>query len=285
MTAIIEAIIVAAIWASSFVFVKMGLIYMGPLTMAGLRYSLAALVLLPWLVRQRAEIASLPRSMWFRLALMGFCAYTIANGAFNWGLRYLPTTTMSFLMSFNPLLVLGAALFWLKEYPSRRQVVGLMVALAGSAIFFASGLKPDATLALIIVLVGLVAFSAFGVLGREVARDRKVSTLSLTALPLAIGGVSLLFIGLPLEGLPHMTMTAWGLVVWLAVINTALAYVIYYNALRVLTALEMNVLLNITPLLTAIWAWFLLGEQLTTVEWVGMLVAVVGIGLVQQRRK
>jgi drug/metabolite transporter (DMT)-like permease len=284
MTAIIEAILVAAIWASSFVFVKMGLIYMGPLTMAGLRYSLAALVLLPWLARQRAEIASLPRSMWFRLALMGFCAYTIANGAFNWGLRFLPATTMSFLMSFNPLLVLGAALFWLKEYPSRRQVVGLMVALAGSAIFFASGFKSDATLALVIVLVGLVAFSAFGVLGREVARDRKVSTLLLTALPLAIGGVSLLFIGLPLEGLPHMTMTAWGLVVWLAVINTALAYVIYYNALRVLTALEMNVLLNITPLLTAIWAWFLLGEQLTMIEWVGMLVAVVGIGLVQQRR-
>ncbi len=134
-------------------------------------------------------------------------------------------------------------------------------------------------------VVGLVAFSAFGVLGREVARDRKVSTLLLTALPLAIGGVSLLLIGVPLEGLPHMTMTAWGLVVWLAVINTALAYVIYYNALKVLTALEMNVLLNITPLLTAIWAWFLLGEQLTTVEWVGMLVAVVGIGLVQQRRK
>lgn len=284
MTAIIEAILVAAIWASSFVFVKMGLIYMGPLTMAGLRYSLAALVLLPWLARQRAEIASLPRSMWFRLALMGFCAYTIANGAFNWGLRYLPATTVSFLMSFNPLLVLGAAIFWLKEYPSRRQVFGLMVALAGSAIFFASGLKPDATLALVIVLVGLVAFSAFGVLGREVARDRKVSTLLLTALPLAIGGASLLLIGLPLEGLPHMTMTAWGLVVWLAVINTAIAYVIYYNALRVLTALEMNVLLNITPLLTAIWAWYLLGEQLTMIEWVGMLVAVVGIGLVQQRR-
>jgi len=285
MIAIIEAIIVATIWASSFVFVKMGLIYMGPLTMAGLRYSLAALVLLPWLLRHRAEVVRLPRSIWFRLALMGLCAYTIANGAFYWGLRYLPATTVSFLMSFNPLLVLGAALFWVKEYPSRRQVVGLIVALAGSVIFFASGVKPDATLPLTIVLVGLVAFSTFGVLGREVARERRVSTLLLTALPLGIGGACLLLIGVPLEGLPHMTVTAWGLGLWLAVFNTAIAYVLYNHALRVLTALEMNVMLNITPLVTAIWAWFLLGEQLTRIEWVGMVVAVIGIGLVQQRQK
>jgi len=285
MTALIEGILVAVIWASSFVFVKMGLIYMGPLTLAGLRYFLAALVLLPWLVRHRAEVVSLPRSLWLRLALMGLCAYTVANGAFNWGLRYLPATTVSFLMSFNPLLVLGAALLWLKEYPSRRQIIGLVIALVGSAIFFASGLKPDGVMGLLIVLVGLVAFSAFGVMGREVARERQVSTILLTGLPLAMGGACLLLIGLPLEGLPHMTVTAWGLVLWLAVVNTAVAYMLYNHALIVLTALEMNILLNLTPLVTALWAWFLLQERLTWIEGVGMLVAVVGIGLAQQMRK
>jgi drug/metabolite transporter (DMT)-like permease len=285
MISIIEGILVAAIWASSFVFVKMGLIYMGPLTMAGLRYFLAALVLLPWLARHRAEVANLPRSMWLRLALIGLCAYTIANGAFYWGLRYLPATTVSFLMSFNPLLVLVASLLWLKEFPSRRQLLGLGIALAGGVIFFAASLKPDATLGLAIVLLGLVAFSAFGVLGRDVARQGQVSTLVLTTLPLGIGGASLLLVGLPLEGLPHMTAVAWGLVLWLAVLNTAVAYVLYNHALKTLTALEMNVLLNVTPLVTALWAWFLLAERLTWIEGAGMLVALVGIGLVQQRRK
>ena len=177
MIAIIEGILVAAIWASSFVFVKMGLIYMGPLTMAGLRYFLAALVLLPWLARHRAEVANLPGSMWLRLTLLGLCAYTIANGAFYWGLRYLSATTVSFLMSFNPLLVLIASLLWLKEFPSRRQLIGLGIALTGGVIFFVTSLKPDATLGLAIVLLGLVAFSAFGVLGRDVARQGQVSTL------------------------------------------------------------------------------------------------------------
>ena len=284
MIALLEGILVAAIWASSFVFIKMGLVYIGPLTLAGLRYSLAALVLLPWVLRQRERLTNLPRSMWLRLALLGLCAYTIANGAFNWGLKVIPATMMSFLMNLNPLLIFFASLVWLKEYPSRRQGLGLLVALFGSGLFFSGGLEAGLTTGLVIALVGLVAFSAFGVLGREVAREQKVNTILLTAIPLAIGGLSLLSIAIPLEGLPHMTANAWALVLWLAVVNTALAYMLYNHALKELTALEMNVLLNISPMITAIWAWVLLGERLSGVEWAGMIVMVIGVGLVQQVR-
>jgi len=284
MLPLLEGILVAAIWASSFVFIKLGLVYMGPLTLAGLRYSLAAIVLLPWVLRERDTIASLTRSQWLRLALLGLCAYTIANGAFNWGLRYLPATMMSFMMNLNPLLIFVASLVWLKEYPSRRQGLGLLVALLGSGLFFSGGLKPGASVGLGIALVGLVAFSAFGVLGREVARERKVNTVLLTALPLAIGGLSLLLVAIPVEGVPHLTAKAWGLVLWLAVVNTALAYALYNHALKELTALEMNVLLNISPMITALWAWILLGERLSGIAWIGMIVTVVGVALVQQVR-
>ncbi len=188
------------------------------------------------------------------------------------------------MMNLNPLLIFIASLVWLKEYPSRRQGLGLLVALLGSGLFFSGGLKPGASLGLGIALVGLVAFSAFGVLGREVARERKVNTVLLTALPLAIGGLCLLLVAIPAEGLPHLTAKAWGLVLWLAVVNTALAYALYNHALKELTALEMNVLLNISPMITALWAWILLGERLSGIAWIGMIVTVVGVALVQQVR-
>ena len=285
MMALIEGILVAAIWASSFVFVKMGLMYMGPLTMAGLRYTLAALLLTPWLVRKRAEIASLPRLMWLRMALLGLCAFTISNGAFNTGLKFISPTTMTFLMSFSPLLVYLAALVWLKEIPSLRQKIGLVITLAGSALFFSGGLDTGTATGLVIGLVGVAAFSAFGVMSREVARQGQVSTLLLTGLPLVFGGASLLAIGLPVEGLPHMTPAAWGLVAWLAAVNTTVGLLLYNHALKKLTALEMNVLLNLEPLITALWAWLLLGDKLSVIEGIGMLVAVTGVVLVQQGRK
>jgi drug/metabolite transporter (DMT)-like permease len=280
--AIAEGVLATLVWASSFVFVKIGLDYMGPLTIAGLRYFLASLLLLPFAVRRGNTNRPWASSLWLRLFLIGFSAYVIGNGAMFWGLKYLPATTGSFMMSFSPLLILFAGTVWLKEIPTRRQIIGVMVALAGSVLFFSSGLRVGEPLGLGIVAVGLLGFLFFGILGREVAREQKVDTLSLTAIPLAFGGSLLLLVALPLEGLPAFSVTGWGIVFLLAVINTAFAYILYNHSLQVLTALEMNVMLNLSPLGTAVLAWLLLDERLSIIQIIGMITAIIGVVLVQR---
>jgi drug/metabolite transporter (DMT)-like permease len=280
--AIAEGVLATLIWASSFVFVKIGLDYLGPLTIAGLRYFLASLLLLPFVIRRRNTKHPGTLRMWLRLFLIGISAYAIGNGAMFWGLKYIPATTGSFMMGFSPLFILFAGAVWLKEIPTRLQIMGVVVALAGSVLFFSSGLRVGEPLGLVIVAVGLVGFLFFGILGREVARDQKVDTLTLTTIPLAFGGGLLLLVALPLEGLPAFSVTGWSIVLWLAVINTALAYILYNHSLQVLTALEMNVLLNLSPLGTAALAWLLLDERLTIIQIIVMLVAIVGVVLVQR---
>jgi len=49
----------------------------------------------------------------------------------------------------------------------------------------------------------------------------------------------------------------------------------------VLTALEMNVLLNLSPLGTAVLAWFLLDERLGVIQIIGIVAVIVGVALVQ----
>ena len=282
IVAIIEGVLATLIWASSFVLVKIGLDYMGPLTIAGLRYFLASLLLLPFIVRRDISNRRLSSSLWLRLFLIGFSAYTIGNGALFWGLKYIPATTGSFMMSFLPLLILFAGAVWLKETPSPRQIVGVLVALTGSILFFSTGLQIGEPLGLGIVAMGLIGFLFFGILGREVAKEQKVDTLSLTAIPLAFGGGLLLLVVLPLEGLPTISVTGWGIVLLLAVINTAFAYVLYNHSLQVLTALEMNILLNLSPLGTAALAWLLLDERLSFLQIIGMIIAITGVVLVQK---
>lgn len=299
--AIGETLLVTVIWGSSFVFVKIGLSHLGPLTIAGLRYFLAFLVLLPFMVRNKNATTQNPtpdlvgeqksyhnkfcgisRRLWVQLFLIGLCAYTIGNGTLFWGLKYIPAITGSFLMNLVPLLVLLPSIVWLKETPTRRQVLGVVVCLAGGYLFFSPGLQVGEPRGILIVLLGTVGFALFGILGREIARDRLVDTLSLTGIPLAFGGGILLVIALPLEGLPRFNPTAWGIVLWLAVINTAFAYVLYNRALRVLTALEMNVMLNISPLATALIAWIVLSERLEVIQIAGILIVITGVVLVQQ---
>ncbi len=278
--ALFEALLVSIVWGSSFIFVKLALTELGPLTIGGLRYFLGFACLLPFL---RRISFSLSRSQWVRMALLGFCAYTLGNGALFWALQYLPATTGSFLMSAITITVLLGAIFWLREIPSRLQAVGVFTAIAGMALFFSRGLAPGESLGLLLFTLALLGFTLFGLLSRIAAIERKIDIFTLTALPLAIGGGLLLIIAIILEGIPRASLQIWGLILFLAAINTALGYVLYNHALQGLQAIEMNVLLNLTPVWTALFGWLLLGEILAGLQWVAIFIVMVGVALVQQR--
>lgn len=275
------ALLATIIWASSFVFVKIILADIGPLSIAGLRYFIGFLVLLPFMLKDRTSIGNISHRLWLQLFLIGISAYAIGNGALFWGLKYLPATTASFLMSISPLLILFAGAIVLKEFPSRLQVVGVMISLLGCVLFFATGLRVGEPLGLAIVAIGLIGFTTFGILGRSVARDRRTGTLFLTGIPLAIGGGALLILSIPIEGWPILDQKTLSILLWLAIVNTALAYVLYNFALKSITALEMNVILNLSPLGTAILAWIILGENLSAIQIFGIITVILGVSLVQ----
>ena len=246
--ALLESLITSLLWASSFVLVKLALKEIGPLTTAGLRYFIAFLILAPFLVKQGATVRNLKPRVWFLLLLIGISAYTIGNGAFFWGLKYLSPTTTSLILSMNPILILLAGIWWLKEIPTRMQIIGFVICLAGTFVFFLNGLKAGEPTGLIITIVGLFGFALFGILSRAFARDRQINTLILTAIPLGFGGGVLLILAIAFEGIPHLSWQAGGILLWLALANTAVAYMLYNHSLQILTALEMNVMLNLSPL-------------------------------------
>ncbi|MBI3461225.1 DMT family transporter [Candidatus Acetothermia bacterium] len=285
LLAVTEALLATITWGSSFVLVKIGLKYLGPLTIAGLRYFLAFLILLPFMFRNGgASVSSLTPSMWLKLFLLGLSAYTIGNGALFWGLKFLPATTASFLMSFTPILVLVAGIFWLKEIPTGLQILGMIVVLVGTALFFSSGLGASEPLGIGIVVFASASFALFGVLGRDVARAKQVDTVTQTAIPLGLGGGLVLLTALLVEGVPTFSLAALGIILFLALVNTAIAYMLYNHALQKLTALEINVLLNLSPLMTALLAWVLIDEKLGPIKIFGMWLTLGGVFLVQWRK-
>ena len=267
--ALLEALLVSMVWASSFILVKIALTELGPLTIGGLRYFIGFACLLPFLRRRNF---SLTRAQWLRMALLGFSAYTLANGALFWALRFLPATTVSLLMNLVTVSVLAGGVIWLGEIPNRAQTFGMFIVLAGMILFFSPGLKPGEPIGLAIFMLALLGFTLFGLLGRMAVVERFVDILTLTAWPLAIGGGLLLAVAVPLEGIPNASLRTWGLVLFLAAVNTAFGYVLYNHSLQILQAFEMNVILNLSPIWTALLGWILLDEILTSLQWAGMFV-------------
>lgn len=284
LLAIAEGLLLTIIWASSFIFIKMGLVYLKPMTLAGIRYFLAFILLLPMMARHEGLKNISARGHWIDLFLMGLFAYTIANGTLFWGLKYLPATTGSFLHGLAPLPVLFLGILWLREMPKVWQVVGLLMTLGGSALFFSPGLSAREPFAVGVVSLGVLAFAFYGVLSRKLAKDRSVGIIQLTAIPFGFGGGLLLVLGLVTEGMFSLSLAGLGIILWLMVINTVFAYLLFYHSLQVLTAFELHILLNLSPLGTAVLAGLILGERLTPTQIVGMITVITGVSLVQWKK-
>ena len=283
--ALLEALLVTFLWSTSWVLIKRGLDEIPALTFAGLRYGLAFLVLLPGLWRRRAEVCALSRADWGRLAVLGLVFYALTQGGQFLTLQHLDAIPFSLILSFTPILVAVAGFFTLRERPRRLQWLGIAVVLAGTLLYF----SPFAALrggAIGFLLAGgtLMANGASALLGRAINRRKTAHPVVVTGISMGIGAVFLLAAGIATQGIPTLSVGGWGIVAWLAVVNTALAFTLWNRTLRVLSATESSVVNNTMLIQIAALAWIFLGESLGPVEIVGLALVAAGTLLVQWRR-
>jgi drug/metabolite transporter (DMT)-like permease len=103
---------------------------------------------------------------------------------------------------------------------------------------------------------------------------------------MTIGSALILITGIITQGMPEISLTSWGIIAWLAVVNSAFAYTLWNGILKVLPAAEASILNNTMMVQIPILAVLFLGETITSRQLIGMGVVIIGTLLVQwQRRK
>jgi drug/metabolite transporter (DMT)-like permease len=290
--AIAQALLVTVLWSSSWVLVKFGLadLTLPPLSFAGLRYLIAALILLPFGLaawRRVASTGGLRRVPIAAAVVLGIVLYSITQGAQFAALVHLPAVAVALALSATPVVV-AALSVRSTERPRALQVLGALALVAGTAVYLGPlDLGEDALLGLAIAGVGLLANAAAALLGRSLARDQLPhlgGVIGLTSLSMTVGAIVLLSAGLVVEGLPSLTPTAWLVIGWLAALNTAFAFTLWNHSLRTLTALESSMINNLMLIEIAVLAWIFLGETLDMRQIGGLAIAFAGILAVQIRR-
>lgn len=288
LSAIVLALLVTFLWSTSFIIIKWGLKEIPPLVFAGLRYSLAFICLLPFVFtkKNKSTIKNLEKRDWLNLILLGIFFYALTQGTQFLGLSLLPAVTVSLWLNFTPLVVAVMAIFMLKEFPKRIQWVGIILFIIGILLYFYPvSLSDDQTLGLIIMTVGVLANSSSSVLGRNINRRENISPLVVTVISMGVGSVLLLVIGISTQGFPSISTENVFYLLWLAIVNTAIAFTIWNYTLRTLTAMESSIINGTMLIQIAILAWIFLGESITTKEIIGMLIAAAGAILVQIKKR
>lgn len=284
---VLQALLVTFLWSTSWILIKIGLREIPALTFAGLRYTLAFLVLAPMVVAKaehRRAVRRLGARRWAELIVLGLVFYTLTQGAMFVALAHLPAMPVSLILSFSPVAVALLAIPWLGELPTRLQWAGMVLFLVGILTYFYPFAVPLQPLGLAAALLGLVMNVLSSVMGRAVNRRRDSHPLVVTVVSMGFGAVTLLAIGIATQGLPRLDLTGVGIVLYLAVVNTALAFTLWNHTLQRLTAMESSIINNTMLLQIVVLAWLFLGEPLGSQAILGIGLAAVGALLVQLRR-
>lgn len=284
--AVLQALLVVFLWATSWVFVKIGLQAIPPILFAGLRYGLAFVCLLLVLsfTDTKSELLRMPRNTWVKLIVLGILFYAGTQGAIFVALAYLPAVTVNLLWSFSSVVVALLGVLWLSERPTLMQWSGILLAIVGAFIYFYPVEIPQSqTVGVTVAILGVLANAASSILGRDINRSGRYRPLAVTVVSMGAGSIVLLVTGMIIEGVPVIDLQTWGIIAWLALVNTAFAFTLWNHTLRTLTAMESSLINGTMMIWIPIFAVIFLGETIIGIEILGLVAAGIGTLIVQLR--
>lgn len=236
--------------------------------LAGALRALPAGLLLVALTRR------LPRGdWWWRSAVLGALNIGVFFALLFVSAYRLPGGMAAVLGAAQPLVVAGLTVLLLTERVALRTV---LAAVAGAGGVTLAVLTASARLDPIGLLAGLTgtASMALGLVLTKRWGRPDASLLTTTGWQLTAGGLLLAPLAIGVEGLPA-TLTGANVAgyAYLALVGTALAYTIWFWGLQRLPAAQVSLLGLLSPVVATVVGWAALGQGLTPVQLLGMLVA------------
>lgn len=277
-------IFLSLIWGSTWIFIKLGLEELPPITFAGLRFLIAGIVLLAIVWWRRV---SLPRERgqvgW--LFGTGLISITLNYALIFWGEMRISSGLAAVLQAMIPVFgILIAHRFLPTERLSRRKLAGVVVGFAGVAIIFYDQVGIDGWAAIEGSLALLL--SSFCVALGNVAVKSKLQRLEpeiIAAGQMCFGFPPLLLIGWWWEGSPltlRWTSFAVFSLLYLALIGSALAFLLYYWLVARIEVTQTMLISLVIPVVALLIGAVTIGEQLTISILVGSATILVGIAII-----
>jgi len=268
-----------------------------PMSLCWMRISLSFLVLLPiWLARTRIRRTGAERSAmrrWpgradaARLCVLGLLAATINQVAFLNGIKLSSPLHGALLYAFTPAIVLLAAVPYLGEKVGLRKGFGLVLALVGVVLVLTARGLSFATETLrgdLLILLAVFSWAGYTLLAKPMLRRHDPLTLTTWVMGFAV--LSLLPFGpWMMRGFEAggVGWRGWGGLLYLSVMTSGVAYVLWNWALRRMEAGRVAIYTNFQPPLVALLAWWFRGELPTGTVVMGGLLVLAGVTLVQMR--
>ena len=269
------AILVPVILGFGFVIAKPAMDQLPPILLNGLRWSLSGIIMC-WFF-------PFPKKLIKELLIISFLGSTFQYSLTFSGLNIVDAASATLLIQCEIPFGIIIAFFILKEKPSLKNLLGLLIAFIGIIFLTGSPDLQDKLFGVFLLLSGGFLWAFAQVMAKPVSE--KIGGLALTAWIGVFAGPSSIFLSYLIEGntyqyIINADFKVWMIVIYLGLAMNCLGYSIWYYVLSkhpVNFVMPVMLLFPVTGLITAI---FVLGETPSTYAYIGGVIIITGVAII-----
>jgi drug/metabolite transporter (DMT)-like permease len=272
------------VWGLTWLAVRLGLNDLPPMTFAGLRFLLAATILVPFVLFKRSKL-SIANTHWQMIIYTGLLVIAIPYALQFWGQQFVPSGLTAVMFATMPMFTMVFAHLSIDDDPfTPRRFGGAALGIFGVGLIFSDQLSADSLLAFW-GCVGFLVGSASQALAQVIikVRGRNVDPILIATGQTAVGGVLLLMIGIASEGNPlrvEWTPVALLSLLYLSVFGSAIAFSLLYWLLRHVKVTTVTSIALAQSVVAVFAGWVVLGEVLYWTALAGSAAVLAGLGLI-----
>jgi drug/metabolite transporter (DMT)-like permease len=281
-------LVLCVIWGSTWLFIKLGLEALPPITFAAIRFIISCAIIF-LIIHIRGIQLPRARADWTLLAISGILSFALNYGLVFWGEQYISSGLAALLQATLPAFGLVFAHFHLPaERLSWARIGGVVLGVCGVGVVFSNQLAIAGTMALAgcVALILSAMFAAYSIVLVK-AYGKNMDPAVLAAGQMLFGLLVLLIVGIPLEGNPlrfHWTSMALIALLYLAVVGTVIAFLLYYWLVLNMDVTKSMLIALVTPVVAVLLGMIVLDEQIGWRTLAGGAMIILGIALIVVRK-
>ena len=277
---VLLVVAVMIVWGFNFVPIHWGLESFDPLLFAALRFTLLAI--------PAVFFIKPPKIHWGYVVGVGFFLSALQFALLFVSMdQGLPAGLASVVVQLQPMFTIGLAVAFLGERPTRGQLLGSGIALAGMAVIATGRADAVPLLAILLAVAASASWGAGNVIVRKAQAPDPISLLVWSSLvaPLPLFGLSLIFEGAPQV---HLTTTGVAGLLYVVILASGFGYGAWTWLLKQHEASTVAPFSLLVPVAGIGSAWLVLGEVPNLAEAAGAAIVLLGLavltGAVMPRR-
>jgi drug/metabolite transporter (DMT)-like permease len=284
----LSAMLAMVFWALSFIWYKEVLVLYKPVSLVLMRLIISSVLLIA-VTASIGKLDRIERKDILTFILLSFLSPFLYFLGESYGVSYTPSTLAAVIIATIPLFSPIGAYYYLKERISMMNFFGIIVSVVGVAlVIFHEGFNLNGVNPVGIAFLALAVVSALGYSLIIKKLTDKYNVLSIVAYQNLIGIFFFLpiFFWLDFKEFVQVVPT-WDVIIPLlnlGVFASTFAFIFFTHSIKYLGISRANIFTNAIPVLTAIFAYFILGEEITVLKMLGILVVVIGLFLSQLRK-